>query len=137
MALFLECIQKCCRKLLDTADIVRDGDFSPTDPLRQNQIMSTARIEEAILSVVGERWKKVAMVIGKVSDAMGTELPTGEERYELISERIAVLVQAGRLEVQGKTKNWRSSEVRRFGPEIASHGVLSVIKILRQLSNAR
>src|SRR5215472_476557 len=29
MALLLECMQKCCRKLLDTADIVRDGDFSP------------------------------------------------------------------------------------------------------------
>ena len=30
MALFHECIQECARKLLDTADIVRDGDFSPT-----------------------------------------------------------------------------------------------------------
>ena len=29
MALFYECIQKCARKLLDTADIVRDGDFTP------------------------------------------------------------------------------------------------------------
>ena len=29
MALLLECIQKCAQKLLDTADIVRDGDFSP------------------------------------------------------------------------------------------------------------
>jgi hypothetical protein len=28
MALFYECIQKCARKLLDTADIVREGDFS-------------------------------------------------------------------------------------------------------------
>ena len=25
MALFSECIQKCARKVLDTADIVRDG----------------------------------------------------------------------------------------------------------------
>ena len=29
MALFHECMQECPRKALDTADIVRDGDFSP------------------------------------------------------------------------------------------------------------
>ena len=31
MALFYECIQKCARKLLDTADIVRDGDVMAID----------------------------------------------------------------------------------------------------------
>jgi hypothetical protein len=76
--------------------------------------MNTSRIEEAILSAVGEHWTKVAMVIGKVSDAMGTDLPTRDERYQLISDRIEVLVRAGRLEVQGTTKNWRFSEVRRL-----------------------
>ena len=85
--------------------------------------MDTARIEEAILSVVGERWKKVAMVIVKVSDAMGTELPTGNERYELISDRTEVLIQAGRLEAQGNTKNWRFSEVRRLAPKTPSTGL--------------
>jgi len=29
MALFFECMPSCPRKTLDTADIVRDGDFSP------------------------------------------------------------------------------------------------------------
>jgi hypothetical protein len=29
MALFNECMQECARKGLDTADIARDGDFSP------------------------------------------------------------------------------------------------------------
>jgi hypothetical protein len=28
MALFSECMQECARKVLDTADIVRDGDLS-------------------------------------------------------------------------------------------------------------
>jgi hypothetical protein len=32
MALLYECIQKCVRKPLDTADIVRDGDVTPTTP---------------------------------------------------------------------------------------------------------
>ena len=30
MALFNECMQSCAHIVLDTADIVRDGDFSPT-----------------------------------------------------------------------------------------------------------
>jgi hypothetical protein len=30
MALFSECMQGCARKVLDTADIVRDGDLTPT-----------------------------------------------------------------------------------------------------------
>ena len=30
MALFSECMPPCARKTLDTADIVRDGDLSPT-----------------------------------------------------------------------------------------------------------
>jgi hypothetical protein len=32
MALFSECMQKCARKVLDTADIVREGDFATTNP---------------------------------------------------------------------------------------------------------
>ena len=34
MALFDECMQKCAQKVLDLADIVRDGDFSPSDVCR-------------------------------------------------------------------------------------------------------
>jgi hypothetical protein len=30
MALFFECMQQCAQKVFDTADIVRDGDLSPT-----------------------------------------------------------------------------------------------------------
>ena len=75
--------------------------------------MDTSRIEEAILSAVWERWKKVAMVIANVSEDLGPELPTGDERYDVISDRIEVLVREGRLEAQGNTRNWRFSEVRR------------------------
>ena len=31
MALSFECMQTCASKVLDTADIVRDGDVSPID----------------------------------------------------------------------------------------------------------
>jgi hypothetical protein len=31
MALFFECMLECARKVIDTADIVRDGDLSTVD----------------------------------------------------------------------------------------------------------
>ena len=34
MALFNECTQSCAHIVLDTADIVRDGDFSTVGPRR-------------------------------------------------------------------------------------------------------
>lgn len=76
--------------------------------------MHAPQIEEAILSAVGDRWTKVARVIAKVVDAMGTDLPTGDEGCQMVSEHIEALVQSGRLEAQGNTKNWRFSEVRQL-----------------------
>ena len=43
MALFSECMQSCARKVLDTADIVRDRDITPTDWLWP---ANTGRIEK-------------------------------------------------------------------------------------------
>lgn len=84
--------------------------------------MHTSRIEEAIPFAVGQRWTKVAMVIAKVADAMGTELPPGDAGCEVISEHIEALVHAGRLEVQGNTRNWRFSEVRRLNSRMPLTG---------------
>jgi hypothetical protein len=75
--------------------------------------MSATPIDQAILSSVGERWIKVAMVIAKVAKAIGGDLPQGDDGYELISLHIEALVRDGRLVAQGNTNNWRFSEVRR------------------------
>jgi len=74
--------------------------------------MNTSQIDSVILSTVGEHWTKVAMVIARVENAMGHDLPPGDEGYEVISRRIEALVYDGRLVAQGDTKNWRFSEVR-------------------------
>jgi hypothetical protein len=74
--------------------------------------MSTSQIDTIILSVVGAKWKKVAMVIAKVADAMGKEAADGD-RPQIIAERIETLARDGKLQVQGNIRNWRSSEVRR------------------------
>jgi Protein of unknown function len=74
--------------------------------------MNTSQIDSVILSVVGEHWTKVAMVIARVANAMGHDLPPGDEGHEVTSRRIEALVHDGRLAAQGDTKNWRFSEVR-------------------------
>jgi hypothetical protein len=74
--------------------------------------MIESRIEEAVFSVVGARWMKVALVLVKAADAMGRDLPNGNERYEMVSARVEALVKDRRLEARGNTKNWRASEVR-------------------------
>jgi hypothetical protein len=80
--------------------------------------MSARRIDEAILNAVGERWIKVAMVTARVVDAMGSDLPTGDEGCQLVSQHIEGLVHNGRLAAQGNIKNWRFSEIRRAGDDL-------------------
>jgi hypothetical protein len=70
-------------------------------------------IDQAILFFVGKRWTKVAMVIAKVANEMGADLPQGDEGCEVVAQHIEGLVSDGRLMAQGDTKNWRSSEVRQ------------------------
>jgi hypothetical protein len=73
-------------------------------------------IDQAILSMLavgGGRWRKVAMVIARVADQLGNDLPDGNDRYHLVAQRVEALVLAGRLAAQGDIKKWRFSEVRR------------------------
>ena len=53
------------------------------------------------------------MVIGRVADQMGKDLPEGDDGYQIVAQRIEFLVSEGRLIAQGKIKNWRFGEVRR------------------------
>ena len=77
------------------------------------ETQTTEKIDRVILSVVRERWTKVAMVIAKVVDAMSLDLPDGGESCEVVFRRIEALVHSGRLAAQGNIRNSRFSEVRR------------------------
>jgi hypothetical protein len=75
--------------------------------------MSDDAIDEAILlSTVNGCWTKIAMVISRVANAMGKDLPVGDEGYERVARRMEVFVSEGRLVAAGNVKNWRFSEVR-------------------------
>lgn len=75
--------------------------------------LSDLQIDEAILSVTEASWTKVAFVISKVADTLGSDLPEGDVAYNLIAKRIEILVRGGRLLAQGNIKKWRHSEVRK------------------------
>jgi hypothetical protein len=75
--------------------------------------MSVPSIDEAILSVVGRRRMKVAMLIAKVTRQMGGDLPQGDEGCQAVATRIEALVGDGRLVALGNLQNWRFSEVRQ------------------------
>ena len=52
-------------------------------------------------------------MIIKVAATMGSELSEGDAGYNLVAERIEILVRGGRLLAQGDIKKWRHSEVRK------------------------
>jgi hypothetical protein len=75
--------------------------------------MSANQIDQFILAEIGEHWRKVAMVVSRVSFAQGVPIPEGEAGLNMIAERIGALVADGRLVSQGDLKRWRHSEVRK------------------------
>lgn len=84
--------------------------------LRQGLMMnslSDSQIDEAILSVAETSWRKIALVISKVANAMRNDLPEGDVGYNLVAKRIEILVRDGRLLAQGDIEKWRHSEVRK------------------------
>jgi hypothetical protein len=72
------------------------------------------KIDEVILCVAEATWRKVASVIIRVADTMGSDLPEGDAGHDLIASRIEILVRDGHLLAQGDIKNWRYSEVRKL-----------------------
>jgi hypothetical protein len=74
--------------------------------------MSDAEIDEAILSVTPQRWRKVAMILGKVMDQLWRSSPDIPDPSSQIGNRIEALVKMGKLESKGDLTKWRFSEIR-------------------------
>lgn len=72
--------------------------------------MSDDAVDALLLSQVSGSWQKVAMVIGRV-----LQVDSGMDENKL-GERIAALVESGRLEGEGDIRKWRHSEIRLPNP---------------------
>ena len=75
--------------------------------------MNDSEIDQAVLSSVGPRWQKVAMVISRAAKKLYGRLPDGDDPYNPIARRLEFLVGTGRLESQGDISRWRFSEVKQ------------------------
>ena len=76
---------------------------------------SDSQIDEAIMRVLADRngrWVKVAWVAVSAPDSLGSDFPSGDAGHRLVADRIAVLVDEGRLIAQGDITQWRFSEIR-------------------------
>jgi hypothetical protein len=71
-----------------------------------------AAIDNALLAQIGDRWRKVAMVVAMVmsSDEAGRRLRIPDIYY---ATRVREFARAGLIESQGNLRRMRFSEVRR------------------------
>jgi hypothetical protein len=64
-------------------------------------------MDEIVLRCCEARWRKVALIIGRILDACDPSITADE-----ISQTIGSLVEAGKLEINGDISCWRTSEIR-------------------------
>ncbi len=69
-------------------------------------------VDEALMAEIGERWRKVAMVLAQAADKLGWD---SVDDFDRLAKRLETLVADGQLEAQGNLGRWRYSEVRAPG----------------------
>ena len=67
-------------------------------------------IDEALLASSASSWRKVARVVGTAMIELDMQFPRVPDGY--YAQRVATLVQAGKLQAQGNLDHMRFSEVR-------------------------
>jgi Protein of unknown function/Fumarate reductase flavoprotein C-term len=90
----------------------------PKEPLSDKERATLAKLTEAdwviidtaILASASDRWRKVAMVVGRIAKDLQEKYP--DLSYSFYAERISQLVDAGRLDSQGDLSYIRFSEIR-------------------------
>jgi hypothetical protein len=70
-------------------------------------------LDAALLGAIGSSWTKVAMVLARAARSPGLVFVEDEDDYEVLAVRLAQLVAAGNVQLQGDITQWRFSEVRR------------------------
>jgi hypothetical protein len=91
----------------------------PDEPLSSEQLALIASltqaevsdIDRALLANTHDRWRKVAMVVGKTMGELSSRRHGIPDTY--YAQRVRLLVEAGSLESQGNLAYMRFSEVRK------------------------
>lgn len=95
------------------SDYVKDDDISDEERNLINKLHTEdiSIIERCILSNVSEQFRKVARVVGDVSEELKNSYP--EITYLFYSERIRSMVESGKLVSQGDLHIMRYSEIKK------------------------
>ena len=72
--------------------------------------LEVQRIDDELIANCTSHWRKVARVVGKAMAEVGDRIEGIPDLY--YAQRVAALVQDGRLEAQGNLRHMRCSEVR-------------------------
>lgn len=72
------------------------------------------KIDALILAAMPSEWVKTAVLISRVFDAPG--FAGLNSTAQDVAERLYILIDHGKLEVQGNMRRWRDSDVRAKGP---------------------
>lgn len=72
------------------------------------------QIDALILEAASAHWTKIAVIIAKVYDAFEAQGHHDLTKHiaQDIAERIYILVDHGRLDVQGNMRRWRDADVK-------------------------
>ncbi|HET6842208.1 MAG TPA: DUF3658 domain-containing protein [Candidatus Angelobacter sp.] len=86
-----------------------DGRLTPEQEARVALLAAAEleRIDKCLLSLVTDRWQKVARIVGAAMAVLDQEFPDG-----FYSQRIRHLVKSGIIEAAGNVDRMRYSEVR-------------------------
>jgi hypothetical protein len=90
----------------------------PNPPLQPEEKLAVAkltsaeleRIDATVLSCIGARWKKLAMVVIRAKEKLEPEYP--QFSHTFYAMRVQALAEQGRLDSQGNLDYMRFSEVR-------------------------
>ena len=109
-----------CAKAAANASAHSDHIVIPDHPLKGPCILTSdpadtttvdPRLDGLILECAEGEWRKVAMLIARVTDA-ARALPL-DVTTQAIATRIYAMTSDRRLEVQGNVRRWRAAEVRK------------------------
>ncbi len=71
------------------------------------------QIDALILDAVTDDFAKIALIISRVYDTLAArDAPPPKDLSHVIAERIYILVDHGRLDVQGNMRRWRDADIR-------------------------
>lgn len=68
------------------------------------------KIESLILEACTNEWQKIAVIIGKIFDA--PDFDAQSTNAQDIAERLYIMVDSGKIDVQGNMRRWRAGAVR-------------------------